>query len=118
MKNTRLTLIAALLLAATSVAHAQAPIDPAANPAAAGATAPTADTGTVSNAQATTTTTTTTSAPGIGADGVSVDVDPATTMESSDTTQLANTGGEPVLMSLVGLSMALGAFAIRKRVSA
>ncbi len=123
MKNTRWTILAALLLAATSVAHAQAPgtpgapigdprggIESGATGAAPGATA---DTGAISNAQTTQTTTTTTSSSGIGPDGVSAEVDPGV-----ETTELANTGGEPVLMSLFGLSMALGAFAIRKRVSA
>lgn len=111
MKNTRWTILAALVLAATSVAHAQdpAPLTPGAAPT--NATAAT-DTGVVSNVQ-TTDTTTTTSSSGIGADGVAMEMNPG-----MQTTELANTGGEPVLMSLIGLSMALGAFAIRKRISA
>ncbi len=120
MKNTRLTLVAALLLAATSAAHAQAPGAPGAFPdsregGVATTTAPgaTVDSGTISNAQTTEITSTETTSSGIGPDGVSVDIDP-----SLETTELANTGGEPVLMSLFGLSLALGAFAVRKRVSA
>lgn len=111
MKNTRWTILAALLLAATSVAQAQenpeggAPAAPAAG---------TVDSGAISNAQTTQTTTTTTSSAGIGPDGAAMEGE---TM-MGETTELANTGGEPVLMSLLGLSMALGALAMRKRVSA
>ena len=113
MKNTRWTILAALLLAATSVAHAQAPVDPAAP--ATPTVAATPDSGIITNSQTIDTTSTTTSAPGIGAEGMAMEGDASTTGE---TTELANTGGEPILMSLVGLSMAMGAFALRKRVSA
>jgi LPXTG-motif cell wall-anchored protein len=124
MKNLRWTILASLLLAANGVAQAQvasssAPMAPstAGAPGAAGtATAGTADTGSISNDTATTSTTTTTettSSGGIGPDGVAITDD---TMDQ--TTELANTGGEPIIITLFGLSIAAGAFFMRRRVSA
>lgn len=105
MKNLRFTVLAALLM--TAPVMAQAPGAPA-------GTAPTgvtADSGAISNAATeTTTSTTTTSTPGIG-------VGDESAMMMSETTELANTGGEPVLVVFAGLAMALGAFALRRRVT-
>ena len=103
MKNTRLALLAALLMAAPHAAHAQAPGAPGA------ATAP-ADPGAVSNAtEAATTTTTTTTTAGISPDA-SIE---ATPLEGEGT--LADTGGAPLLMSLSGLALAAGAFGLRRK---
>ncbi len=81
----------------------------------------TADSGAVSNAQSTeSTTTTTTSSSGLAPDGTSVSggaLDNSDVL-ASDSGAMPNTGGEPVLMSLMGLSLALGAFAVRKRIAA
>lgn len=143
MKNTRWTILAALVMAASSVAQAQPvggpptgfvpPTGPptgfsgapggfsgAPSGAIPGGSIPggstvggaSADSGAVSNADSTITSTTTSSS-GIGPDGASIELEP-----SGDTTALPNSGGEPVIMTLIGLSVALGAFALRKRVSA
>jgi LPXTG-motif cell wall-anchored protein len=133
MKNLRWTILASLLLAANGVAQAQTPatVAPAAPMTSSGMTRPdsggttgttgtatggTADSGSITNDTSTTTTTTTTettSSGGIGPDGVAITDD---TMGS--TTELANTGGEPIILTLVGLSIAAGAFFMRRRVSA
>ncbi|PQV64601.1 hypothetical protein B1R32_10494 [Abditibacterium utsteinense] len=128
MKNTRWTLLAALVLAAPTVAQAQtSPQPPSGVPMGSsmmppgsgsmsggsmGGSSMSGDSGSITNG-ASTESTTTTSTTGIGPDGVSMEVEPG-----METTELANTGGEPVLMSLLGLSMAMGAFALRRRVSA
>ncbi len=118
MKNTRWTVLAALVMATPAFAQTQpggppmgAPMMGAPGAAVGGATA---DSGAITNGASTeTTTTTTTSTEGIGPDGTALIVEPG-----METTELANTGGEPIVMSLLGLSMAMGAFALRRRVSA
>ncbi len=108
MKNLRWTILAALLLAAPSVVQAQ--------DAAATTTTSSPESGTVSNASgATTTTTTTTANPGIPMENSAMTDE---TTATSQTTRLGNTGGEPLLMSLAGMSLAMGAFFLRRRVSA
>ncbi len=116
MKNIRWTILAALLLAAPTAVQAQAPGAPTGPPpgvtGAPGAPTTPTDTGAVTNAavDSTTTTTTTTSSPGIGMDEVAI-------TDETMTTELANTGGEPLILSLMGLSMAAGAFFLRRRVT-
>jgi len=114
MKHFRLTILAALLaFSASQAAFAQAPAT-----GAAGTTTTTADDGTVSNANSvgTTTTTTTTTTGGIAADAP-VAVVPDTEIVTTETT-LTNTGGEPVLMTLAGLAIAMSALAFRRKVQA
>lgn len=106
MKNTRWTLLAALLMAAPHAANAQAPGAPG-TPGAA-TTAP-ADPGAVNNSVVTTDTTTATTTTGIAPDSVEV-----TPLEGEGT--LANTGGAPILMSLSGLALAAAAFGVRRRI--
>lgn len=117
MKNIRWTILAALILAAPTVAHAQVQAPPAGAPGVTGST---------------TTTTTTTSAPdsgvidtsaptitsstGIEPGSMSV-TDATSSTTTSKTTALANTGGEPLVISMLGLSMAAGAFFLRRRVT-
>jgi LPXTG-motif cell wall-anchored protein len=94
----------------TSAAYAQEPTSPSSPPPDAmssgspeGSGAPTgaSDIGAVSNETTTTTTTTTT------------DVDPyAATAEP-----LPNTGGEPLLLSMLGSMVAGGAFFLRRKIS-
>lgn len=116
MKNFRLTVIAALLaFSASQAAFAQAPA-PGEAPGGAPAAGTTADDGTISNASSSTTTTTTTTTNG----GISPDVDIAVTPVEGEVvaTNLTNTGGEPLLMSVAGLAIAMSAFALRRKVSA
>lgn len=138
MKNTRWTLLAALVLAAPSLAHAQdtsrgvpgvtsgsssgssgvggsssmgsSGVGGSSGSMTGGSTAG-GDSGAITNGasmQSTTTTSTTTE--GIGPDGLAV--------ADEGTTALPGTGGEPIVMSLLGLSMMVGAFAVRRRISA
>jgi len=100
MKNIRLTILAALLLAAPSAVQAQV-----------AATAPGADTGAVTNAPAAPTTT---ANEGIPAETAAVSSE---TTETTETTSLGNTGGAPLLMTLGGMSLAMGAYFLRRRVS-
>jgi hypothetical protein len=135
MKNLRLTILAALLLAGSGVAQAQAPVaaplppssssssssltSPSGSSSTGGSTTanPNQDSGSINSFQGTSVTsteqTTTTSSPGIGADGVEIGLD-----STDDSAMLADTGGEPIIMSLLGLSVAAGAFFMRRRVSA
>lgn len=110
MKNTfrlHATLMAAFVAASLSLgtAHAQE-----AAPAA-------GDAGAITNSQ--TETTTTTSTTGGIAPAASTDVvDGDASMEGTDgTTQLANTGGEPLMFVLAGLSLAGGAMLLRRKVA-
>lgn len=113
MKNIRYTLLAALVLAAPTVAQAQAPGTPGGPPVGAPgapgttAAAPAADTGAVTNTVVESTTTTSN---GIEPGGIAI-------TDETMTTELANTGGEPMLLSLMGLSMVAGAFFLRRRVT-
>ena len=104
MKNTfRSTLMAAFFAAlALGTAHAQE-----AAPAA-------GDAGAITNSQTTTTTTTTNT--GIAPAGEVVAVDGDTTIEG--TTQLANTGGEPLMFVVAGFALAGGALLLRRKVAA
>ncbi len=128
MKNTRWTLLAALVMAAPAFAQSMSSMTPqqmqqmermrggtpsgaVPNTAAPGGSAVGGDSGAISNASVTDTTTTTTTTEGIGPDGLAIAIEPGT-----ETTELANTGGAPIAMSLLGLSMAMGAFALRRRV--
>ncbi len=108
MKNIRWTLLAALILAAPTTVQAQ---DASTPPAAESGAQSGAESGTVTNAEADTTTTTTTTTSGIEAEGTT------TLDETTQTTELANTGGAPLVMSLGGMAMAMGAFFLRRRVS-
>lgn len=101
MKNIRWTLLAALILAAPTAVQAQDPNVPITN----------AESGAVTNAEAETTTTTTTTTSGIEAEGTTA-LD-----ETTQTTELANTGGAPLVMSLGGMALAMGALCLRRRVS-
>jgi LPXTG-motif cell wall-anchored protein len=119
MKNTRWTLLAALVMAAPAFAQSpgSAGMPPEAMQAmrnangAPGGTAVNGDSGTISNATVTDTTTMTSTTEGISPDGIAVAVEPG-----MQTTELPSTGGAPITMSLLGLSMAMGAFALRRRV--
>lgn len=129
MKNTRWTLLAALVLAAPSLAYAQSPSATGSGNSmssgssgmsgmsgssgmSSGGGSAAGDNGAISNGgslvQSSSSTTTT---EGIGPDGFAVSPD-------DSTTALPGTGGEPVIMSLIGLSMMVGAFAVRRRISA
>jgi LPXTG-motif cell wall-anchored protein len=105
-----MTLVAAALVAANGAIQpvsAQAPVPGGPT------TTTTTDTGAISNAPTDSTTSTTTTTTTTEAAPATVEVAPATT-----TTELANTGGEPILMSLLGLTIAGGAYFVRRRVAA
>lgn len=107
MKNFRWILLAGLLVTAPQLAHAQPPAD-GGTP---GTTAATDAGGITNGAPATTTTTTTTVAP----DAAAVPMDDAAMGEAEP---MANTGGEPMLVALAGLSVAAMAFGLRRKVTA
>ena len=111
MKNFRWILLAGLLVTAPQLAHAQPPSGPGSEGTP--GTAATADTGAVSNGAATTTTTTTTAVLPDSSTGVSAE-DAATDMGSDS--KMGNTGGEPMLVVLAGLSVAAMAFGLRRKV--
>lgn len=132
MKNFRWTILAALLLAANGVAQAQVPPPPpsvtssssptmsssSSTTGGTGGAAANVDSGVVNSLAGDTTVTSTesttvTSSPGIGPDGVEIGLD-----GTDGGAMLADTGGEPIIMSLVGLMVAAGAFFVRRRVSA
>lgn len=110
MKKFRWILLSGLLVAATSVAQAQAPGEDG-TPGAAGTTG-TVDAGVITNAPGAATTTTTTTT-GIAPDVEFVPVDGAA-MESSP---MPDTGGEPLIAVLAGLSIAGAAVAMRRKVT-
>lgn len=104
MKNLRWTILAALILAAPCAVQAQ--------------TAPATDAGAVTNAPAPAASTAGAGIPAEGTAevGTTTDVmEDVTTTEQ--TTRMVNTGGEPILMSLLGMSVAMGAFFLRRRVT-
>lgn len=107
MKNFRWILLAGLLVTAPQLAHAQPPTEGE------GGTPGTTDTGITNGAPATTTTTTTTMAPDAGF------VQPDDAAMSADPVSSApDTGGEPMLVALAGLSVAAMAFGLRRKVTA
>ena len=112
MKNIRWTILAALILAAPNVAHAQRPDDASAQTAP-GTTGATTDAGSISNAGGTSTDTSMTQTTQTTTPGMDTMSD--TTM-LDETTSMPNTGGEPLIMSLAGMSLAAGAFFLRRRV--
>ena len=112
MKKFRWILLSGLLVAATSVAQAQAPAPAPGAPGATGA----ADAGAISNAPAAATTTTTTTT-GVSPDVAMVAPDDAA-MNSDSSSSMPNTGGEPMIAVLAGLSIAGAAFAMRRKVTA
>ncbi|HEX8465139.1 MAG TPA: LPXTG cell wall anchor domain-containing protein [Abditibacterium sp.] len=130
MKNLRWTILAALVLAVPSVAQAQrpdtiggapssAPGGPGA-PGAAGASGAAADSGSINSTGGATTDgsmsgTTNTTTPGMDTMGDST-LAGDSALAGDETTELANTGGEPFLMSLAGMSLLAGAFLLRRRV--
>lgn len=120
MKNFRWILLAGLLVTAPQLAQAQPPSGPgSAGPGSAGTPGTTAaDTGSISNgAAATTTTTTTTAAAPVAPDASGLSAEDAATGSTSDSTSSApNTGGEPMLVALAGLSVAAMAFGLRRKV--
>ena len=113
MKKFRWILLSGLLVAATSVAQAQAP----GTDAAAGAPGTPADTGAITNAPVAATTTTTTTT-GIAPDSSFVPADDAAMSGSMESSQMPDTGGEPMIAVLAGLSIAGAAVAMRRKVTA
>ncbi len=126
MKKFRWILLSGLLVAATSVVQAQ-PQPPGSFPGAPtgsfpggpdGVGAPTgaaADAGGISNAPGVTTTTTTT---GIAPDAQFVPADESFNGTAADSSSMPNTGGEPMIAVLAGLSIAGAAVAMRRKVTA
>ena len=115
MKKFRWILLSGLLVAATSVAQAQPQTDGAPT----GATG-TVDAGAITNVPvASTTTTTTTNATGIAPDSSFTEADNgAMNGDMSGSSQMPNTGGEPLIAVLAGLSIAGAAVAMRRKVTA
>ena len=112
MKNFRWILLAGLLVTAPQLAHAQ---PPAAAPGAA------TDSGAISNGAngtGATVTTQTTVNPGVAPDAQPVAAeDAAMSSDSSAPSRPGNTGGEPMLVALAGLSVAAMAFGLRRKTS-
>ena len=119
MKKIRWILLSGLLVAATSVAQAQAPVQPGFAPGAPGTTGTNgaSEEGSISNAPVAATTTTTTTT-GIAPDSQFVPADDAAISSDTDSSQIPNTGGEPLIMALAGLSIAGAAVAMRRKVTA
>ena len=121
MKNFGWILLSGLLVAATSVAHAQAPGGPGAfgGPGAPGSTGTTDEAGGISNAPVASTTTTTTTT-GVAPDASFVPADDAAigTGSFEDSSSMPDTGGEPMIAVLAGLSIAGAALAMRRKVTA
>ena len=122
MKKFRWILLGGLLVAATSAAQAQPPGQPNFVPGGPGTsgtvgTNGASEAGSISNAPvgATTTTTTTT---GIAPDSQFVPADDAAISGDTDSSQIPDTGGEPLIMALAGLSIAGAAVAMRRKVTA
>ncbi len=117
MKKFRWILLSGLLVAATSVAQAQAPggLDAPGGPGAPGTTGA-ADAGGISNAPASTTTTTTTT--GVSPDASFVAPDDAAIGSDAESSSMPDTGGEPLIAVLAGLSIAGAAVAMRRKVTA
>ena len=131
MKNFRWTLLALLLLAAPQVARAQVSASgpPSASaPSVGSSAAPSAPPASMGEVGGTTTTTTATADTGDittgGLSGINPNggTDLEGTMDSTatgdDTGALPNTGGEPVIMTLVGLAIAATAFGLLRKVTA
>ena len=128
MKKFRWILLSGLLIATTQIAQAQpsGSFDPRTGPSGApggpgseGFGAPgstgTADAGAISN---TTTTTTTTGVAPDGSTGGFIAPDDAATGDFTEGSSMPNTGGEPMIAVLAGLSIAGAAVAMRRKVSA
>lgn len=111
MKNFRWILLSGLLAASTQIAQAQAPGEPGAP------TGTTADAGGISNAPVAATTTTTTTT-GVAPDASFVPADDAALDTTGDSSPMPNTGGEPMIAVLAGLSIAGAAFAMRRKITA
>lgn len=116
MKKFRWILLSGLLVAATSVAQAQAPA-PSSSLGAPGATGSAADAGGISNVPAASTTTTTTTT-GVAPDAGFIAADDAAFGDTSSTSSIPDTGGEPMIAVLAGLSIAGAAVAMRRKVTA
>ena len=119
MKKFRWILLSGLLVTATQIAQAQPPgFDPGAGQQGFnGQGAPaTADGGAITNVPAASTTTTTTTT-GISPDASFVPADDLAMGESSSS-RMPDTGGEPMIAVLAGLSIAGAAVAMRRKVTA
>ena len=132
MKNFRWILLSGLLVAATSTAQAQAPGSPGGGPSGSpipasgssldsssssiGGTGSAADAGAITNT--TTTTTTTGVAPDASAEGGFVAADDAAVGDSASESSIPDTGGEPMIAIVAGLSIAGAALAMRRKVTA
>ncbi len=120
MKKFRWILLSGLLVAATSVAQAQTSqgASPIGAPGAVGAPGAggASETGFSNAPVAATTTTTTTTGTGIAPDSQFLPADDAAM--SSDSSSMPNTGGEPMIAVLAGLSIAGAAVAMRRKVTA
>ena len=112
MKKFRWILLSGLLVAATQIAQAQPPGGPNLDPAAQGAPG---DAGGITNVPTAATTTTTTTT-GIAPDATFVAADDAAF--GSTPSSMPNTGGEPMIAVLAGLSIAGAAVAMRRKVTA
>ena len=113
MKKFRWILLSGLLAASTQIAQAQ-PQPGAGEP---GATGTTADAGGISNVPVASTTTTTTTT-GVAPDASFVPADDAAMGMTEDSSSMPNTGGEPMIAVLAGLSIAGAAVAMRRKVTA
>ena len=126
MKQFRWILLSGLLVAATQIAQAQPPagdprsssMSPSSSTGSTGGSA----TGSAADAGAITNTTTTTTTTGVAPDGTNGDFVDASGAAFGDTTadssSMPNTGGEPMIAVLAGLSIAGAALAMRRKVTA
>ena len=112
MKNLRWILLAGLLVTAPQLAQAQPPA--AGAPGTTGTTA-TTDQGGISSGAATTTTTTTTAVAPVAPDTNGVPPEDAAT-PGETSSNAPDTGGEPMLVVLGGLTVAAMAFGLRRKV--
>ena len=123
MKKFRWILLSGLLVAATSVAQAQpssVPGPPGSERGAFGAppsAGGSSDIGGISNAPVSATTTTTTTT-GVAPDSQFVPADEAAFGSDEGSSSIPNTGGEPMIAVLAGLSIAGAAVAMRRKVTA
>ena len=117
MKKFRWILLSGLLVAAPQIAQAQPPGQSFDQSAPGQGGAATGDAGAIVSpgAAATTTTTTTT---GIAPDATFVPADDAGLGVSSSQSPMPDTGGEPLIAVLAGLSIAGAAVAMRRKVTA
>ncbi len=125
MKKFRWILLSGLLVATTQIAQAQAPGAPGAPGSPDGFNSPAGVAGGAADAGAITNTTTTTTTSGLAPDGTAIDgggfVAPdsaASDTMMEDSSSMPNTGGEPMIAVLAGLSIAGAAVAMRRKVTA